>query len=63
MPTELIEGFEAHRNANSFRKPTNWRAPTNRFGQASLAGLGKVSKGYEHALKRCRGGRGREHET
>lgn len=52
MPTELIEGFEAHLNAKQFQEAYELASTDESFlGKLLSAGLGKVSKGYEHAIE------------
>lgn len=52
MPTELIEGFEAHLNAKQFQEAYELASADESFlGKLLSAGLGKVSKGYEHAIE------------
>lgn len=52
MPTELIEGFEAHLNAKQFQEAYELASTDESFlGKLLSAGLGKVSKGYDQALE------------
>ena len=52
LPTELIEGFEAHLNAKQFQEAYELASADESFlGKVLSAGLGKVSKGYDQAIE------------
>ncbi|WP_425398317.1 MotA/TolQ/ExbB proton channel family protein [Aeoliella sp.] len=52
MPTELLEGFEAHLNAKQFQEAYELASSDESFlGKVLSAGLGKVSKGYDQAIE------------
>ncbi len=52
LPTELIEGFEAHLNAKQFQEAYELASSDESFlGKVLSAGLGKVSKGYGQAIE------------
>ena len=55
LPSELIEGFEAHLNANQYQQAYEMAKNDESFlGQVLSAGLAKLSTGYSQAIKRCR---------
>lgn len=52
IPTELLEGFEAHLNAKQFQEAYELASADESFlGKVLSAGLGKVSKGYDQAIE------------
>lgn len=52
IPTELLEGFEAHLNAKQFQEAYELASADDSFlGKVLSAGLGKVSKGYDQAIE------------
>ena len=52
IPTELVEGFEAHLNAKQFQEAYELANADESFlGKLLSAGLGKVSKGYDQAIE------------
>ncbi|WP_391483991.1 MotA/TolQ/ExbB proton channel family protein [Aeoliella mucimassa] len=52
LPTDLLEGFEAHLNAKQFQEAYELASSDESFlGKVLSAGLGKVSKGYDQALE------------
>ena len=52
LPTDLLEGFEAHLNAKQFQEAYELASSDESFlGKVLSAGLGKVSKGYDQAIE------------
>ncbi len=52
IPTELIEGFEAHLNAKQFQEAYDLASSDESFlGKVLSAGISKVSRGYEPAIE------------
>ena len=52
IPTELVEGFEAHLNAKQFQEAYDLASGDESFlGKVLSAGISKVSRGYEPAIE------------
>ncbi len=52
IPSELIEGFEAHLNAKQFQEAYDLASSDESFlGKVLSAGISKVSRGYEPAIE------------
>jgi biopolymer transport protein ExbB len=52
IPTELVEGFEAHLNAKQFQEAYDLASTDESFlGKVLSAGISKVGRGYEPAIE------------